>query len=489
MDNKTDDVDPRDEVRKLQDKVRKLEFQNEQLRSQHTRNGLIGNKMLTSVSNENYLVQTDQVQTVDEYDILKINSEDFVDEERWLYIPQNSTGRNVPDNLEKWLRQDIDNNNDYEFQLMRRKLIQELDEIEQGLRRNNIDTRTFTRSKKRMTRPSLETMVESPLYENRRKNPSPWRTSHLQHTEDIDDISLQLNTSLNSTFGPLASESLLHNFNMSSNEMVQFNSLLQKIASDPHLNLTPELKNNTFQKTASDPDELNIFQKLSEPDMNTTFLKVSDPCLPVNRQKSVDMNTTFQLTPKSRSITPSGLNCTFSIQDGSSSSSNRSGRTMSCDSGGDDDQLSSASDSSFSSSNRLMNVGDVQNIARLQEESLKQVMSTPKNNKKREGVIHGSEEDLPSPILKDLNHGYQSDHSDHSSSADGRARSSRSSLKSSPGGSPFGSTQILTNDSGEIRGNNAGRPWSRFVRSEAANREVTRRQCGNSQSTYTRKGK
>lgn len=445
MENKTDDgVDPRDEVRKLLDKVRKLEFQNEQLRSQHTRNGLIGNKILTSVANENYLVQTDQVQTIDENDILKINGEDFLDEERWLYIPQNSTERNVPDNLQKWLRQDVDNNNDYEFQLMRMKLIQELDEIEQGLRRNNIDTRTFTRTKKRMTRPSLETMVESPLFENRRKTLSPWRTSHLEHTEDIDDISLELNTSMDSTFGPLASESLLRNSFLSTNEKMQFNSLLQKIASDPHLNLSPDLKNNTFQKTASDPDNLNTsFQKLSEPHINTTFLKVSDPCLPVNRQKSVDMNTTFQLTPKSRSITPSGLNCTFSIQDGSSSSSNRSGRTMSCDSVGDDDQLSSASDSSFSSSNRLMNVGDVQNIARLQEESLKQVMSTPKNNQKREDLMHGSEEDLPSPILKDLNHGYHSDHSDHSSSADGRARSSRSSLKSSPGGSPFGSTQIL----------------------------------------------
>jgi hypothetical protein len=61
------------------------------------------------------------------------------------------------------------------------------------------------------------------------------------------------------------------------------------------------------------------------------------------------------------------------------------------------------------------------------------------------GINSGVEEDLPSPILKDYNHGYQSDHSDHSSSADGRARSSRSSLKSSPGGSPFGSTQVLTN--------------------------------------------
>jgi len=56
------------------------------------------------------------------------------------------------------------------------------------------------------------------------------------------------------------------------------------------------------------------------------------------------------------------------------------------------------------------------------------------------GIVPGLE-DLPSPVLRD----YHSDHSDHSSSADGRARSSRSSLRSSPGGSPFGSTQMLTN--------------------------------------------
>jgi hypothetical protein len=92
---------------------------------------------------------------------------------------------------------------------------------------------------------------------------------------------------------------------------------------------------------------------------------VSDPCA-LNRQKSVEMNATFQLSPRSRSITPSGLNCTFSIREGGS---NHSVRAASCDSVGDDDQFSSASDSSFSSGNRLMNVGDVQNIARLQEES------------------------------------------------------------------------------------------------------------------------
>jgi len=130
--------------------------------------------------------------------------------------------------------------------------------------------------------------------------------------------------------------------------------------------LSSEPRHSTFQKTASDPDEIcTTYQKLPEPDLNVTFRKASD-LSSVYHQKPVDKNAAFQLTPKSRSTTPSGLNCTFVIQDGSS---NRSGHAVSCDSGGDDDQCSSASDSSFSSSNRLMNVGDIQNIARLQEES------------------------------------------------------------------------------------------------------------------------
>jgi hypothetical protein len=48
-----------------------------------------------------------------------------------LYVPPNSVSRNIPNNLQMWLWQDMDNN-DSEFQLMRGKLIQELDEIEQG---------------------------------------------------------------------------------------------------------------------------------------------------------------------------------------------------------------------------------------------------------------------------------------------------------------------------------------------------------------------
>ena len=107
---------------------------------------------------------------------------------------------------------------------------------------------------------------------------------------------------------------------------------------------------------------------MSDPELNATFLKSSERYS--NLHKSVDLNATFEISQKSRSGARSALNCTFQIQDGSSSSSsNRSGRAIPCDSGGDDDQHSSASDSSFSSCNRLMNVGDVQNIARLQEES------------------------------------------------------------------------------------------------------------------------
>jgi hypothetical protein len=84
MENKIEVLDPCDEVRKLQDKVRKLEFQNEQLRSQHSRNGLIGKKIVLSVSDENCVVDTDpQDKAMDECDIIIIRDEDFLDEERW----------------------------------------------------------------------------------------------------------------------------------------------------------------------------------------------------------------------------------------------------------------------------------------------------------------------------------------------------------------------------------------------------------------------
>jgi len=67
MENKTDISDSHVELKKLQDKVKLLEFQNEQLRSQH------------KLSRENH-VESDPL---DESDILSIHSDDFLDEETW----------------------------------------------------------------------------------------------------------------------------------------------------------------------------------------------------------------------------------------------------------------------------------------------------------------------------------------------------------------------------------------------------------------------
>jgi hypothetical protein len=83
MENKIDVLDPRNEVRKLQDKVRKLEFQYEELRSQHTKNGLIGKKIVLSVSDGDDVVDTDQDKAEGENEIIITRDEDFVDEERW----------------------------------------------------------------------------------------------------------------------------------------------------------------------------------------------------------------------------------------------------------------------------------------------------------------------------------------------------------------------------------------------------------------------
>jgi hypothetical protein len=71
------------------------------------------------------------------------------------------------------------------------------------------------------------------MYENRRETLSPWITAHMQNRDNIDDVSLPLN----STFGSLAYESLLLNTNFHSNDAHEFNTVFQEIASGPHLNV------------------------------------------------------------------------------------------------------------------------------------------------------------------------------------------------------------------------------------------------------------
>jgi hypothetical protein len=76
-------------------------------------------------------------------------------------------------------------------------------------------------------------MVESPVCENRRKILSPWRTAQIQNRDNIDDVNL----TLNSTLGSIASESILLNANFHTNEVLEFNTLFQKMASEPFLNV------------------------------------------------------------------------------------------------------------------------------------------------------------------------------------------------------------------------------------------------------------
>jgi hypothetical protein len=75
-------------------------------------------------------------------------------------------------------------------------------------------------------------MAEMPTHGNRRLL-SPWRPADIENRDDIDDVSL----SLNSTFGSLASESLLRGVNFRRNESLELNTVFQKIASEPHLNV------------------------------------------------------------------------------------------------------------------------------------------------------------------------------------------------------------------------------------------------------------
>ncbi|XP_065338244.1 uncharacterized protein LOC135938506 isoform X1 [Cloeon dipterum] len=99
----------------------------------------------------------------------------------------------------------------------------------------------------------------------------------------------------------------------------------------------------------------------------------------------------------------------------------------------DEDQNSSASDSSFSSSHRAaLTAGEVKTLARMQEESLKCV-STPAWNTFESRVLSP---ELPSPITRST----EDFHSDHSS----RSSAVGDSLHSSPSGSPYGSNQTLT---------------------------------------------
>nr|CAD7406438.1 unnamed protein product [Timema cristinae] len=231
-------VEDKDEVRELQDMVRKLKMQNEQLRSQNRKNGLVDNTLYALSTNyanglgigkveleevnphlregrvENHLGKTtsSSPDRDSNLDLPVLSSQ-----ARWSTTPPRRLSwrlvRVRPVVLDRGSEQAL-----YPKTTERKSLLiknigfnQHMNTTEEGLRRNNIDTRTFTRPKKRVCRPTLSTMVESPLLENKSYQDlaALWNMSSSKLMgETLDDISIQLNSM---SYGPGDLDSLLLN--------------------------------------------------------------------------------------------------------------------------------------------------------------------------------------------------------------------------------------------------------------------------------------
>ncbi|XP_034239687.1 uncharacterized protein LOC117644384 isoform X2 [Thrips palmi] len=384
-------------------------------------------------------------------------------------------------------------------------------------RRRNIDSRTFTRPKKRMGRPSLELLESLSCLSKPTVAQYPWASGSNEMAVDNLTCTLLesslLNCSMdNSQTGDINSQLSIVNKKQkvsSQTERRRGSLVLSEVNDDisDDLVLTPKIDNgNTVTAYVENVNYSNLKVSSQQNDvpenmeMHSTLLESTDfstslidsALLDANLMDTIIVNTKPKLSgPKmhqlNRTFTPSPppvpmvnkdcdqvvgqhqsanenlnntyrkdeenpncalLNNTFSLDANESSGSQRNVSSLrrpgSTDSGGaDDDQLSSASESSHTSSTRLMSVGDVQHIARLQEQSL--VISTPVHRHLAKVIDYA--EDI-SPILRSngpdcgrssgsseiQTGGYLSDHS---------SRSPMSSLHSSPAGSPFGSSTML----------------------------------------------
>lgn len=426
---------------------------------------------------------------------------DFMDHENWLATSSGRQGKDTQLDIQTVLHLDINCNNN-EFQVMRRSIVQRIEELKQ-VPQKFIDTRTFTRPKKRVSRPALETMLEVPIMQNREFS-SPWfEKNNLSLRDNIDDVTISFLSDTDSTnetvcksISPsinsprisgvqikvpaieniklfsspwftkenlqslgdniedvsltlasltLTSDSDVLNQTFCKEDSTIINSSwhVPTIQGDEknHLgcqyNTENEVLNTTFSYQCSAGQTSHEDNKDQE-NINATGLPTQDTRFPY-KTVCIDMNATYDTEM---------MNNTLSCVDGRTvhrSISRHSGRTASCESGLDEDQQSSASDSSYSSTSKPMNIGDVQIIAHIQEESLKRTNSTPVR-----GYVNNTffnSDHLPSPIVPNTNHGYQSDNSDHSS-GESRAKSSGSSVRSSCSSSPYGSTNVLSNVNG-----------------------------------------
>ncbi|XP_005095563.1 SLAIN motif-containing protein-like isoform X2 [Aplysia californica] len=155
-------IDPQNEVRKLQELVKKLERQNEVLRGKQ---GSVHDKQrqngdVDDISSRNNFVNNVEA---DSDDVSKLKSrgsyalDDFDDvdhselpkeEDSWLYSPSKvGTPQQSEERLMSWVRQDFDHPSP-EMESSRRALLLKLDEVARRSNRGAFDSGTFTRPKR-----------------------------------------------------------------------------------------------------------------------------------------------------------------------------------------------------------------------------------------------------------------------------------------------------------------------------------------------------
>ncbi|XP_046395595.1 uncharacterized protein LOC124162911 isoform X4 [Ischnura elegans] len=456
-----------DKVKKLQETIKRLELQNEQLRAQQqAKNGLV----VPQVCDNN--VTTDSNRAVDDFDIIPLNDIDLSDGQTWLYIPEKVSECDSRCDIEVWLRRRVEAAANSFRNPKTTSAIRSLD-FDAG-DKQSIDTRTFTRPKKRFGMLSTASSSGLPEGVRRREEKDMTRNDDLSAMLQSPDLPVKgllsgilqkhRNTNVVGVEAVIHSEEGVktdsdHCSELGSTFMVQ-EKIWRSIA---------KRKKEQYSKIPKDLVRVNsasrnfhpLLKKEDEPDIVLSarrVLGVRESSLPRRSLGSTGvkgscpaLDQTFQIvngSPQSlvrgkrETGSTSILDCTYSMAKNNSPHS-------------EEDCLSTTSDGSLSSSSRPMNADDVQQIARLQEESLKQ--STPVCGKK--SILEVDGEDMPSPIHQgcgsDDNHGYHSDRSSPIGSlTDGGGRgpsvcsrgsslTGGDSLQSSPMTSPHSSTQTL----------------------------------------------
>ncbi|XP_013386836.1 SLAIN motif-containing protein 1-like isoform X3 [Lingula anatina] len=204
-------VDPQAEVRKLQDLVKKLERQNEVLRSRQNLTEtdppqVDSSSKLSDKNQDKSLLKDDNnhrinskkntsLEEVDVIDLEKVFRDE--DEDSWLYTsPKRPSPQDRNVSPYKWMRHVFDHPSP-EVESARRSLVGRLEEL---ARRSRIDTGTFTRPKKtRDSTDGKESGLKSSMVTEGQED------QHKIDVHDIQELARLQEESLRQSFSPLTS--------------------------------------------------------------------------------------------------------------------------------------------------------------------------------------------------------------------------------------------------------------------------------------------